>query len=219
MLKGMITVAIPSMLQQSIVSIGMLLVQSVVNGFGSSVLAGYTAGMRIESVCIVPMIAVGNAMSTFSAQNLGAGAPDRVKKGYHAAVRLVVSFAIVICVLLTLFHRQIIAAFLEAESERAAFDTGNAYLSFVAFFFVMIGLKAITDGVLRGAGDVFVFTLANLANLSIRVAFAFLFAQKLGVAAVWYAVPLGWTANFLISFCRYATGKWSRKQLIKVEEE
>ena len=219
MLKGMITVAIPSMLQQSIVSIGMLLVQSVVNGFGSSVLAGYTAGMRIESVCIVPMIAVGNAMSTFSAQNLGAGAPDRVKKGYHAAVRLVVSFAIVICVLLTLFHRQIIAAFLEAESERAAFDTGNAYLSFIAFFFVMIGLKAITDGVLRGAGDVFVFTLANLANLSIRVAFAFLFAQKLGVAAVWYAVPLGWTANFLISFCRYATGKWSRKQLIKVEEE
>ena len=203
MLKGMITVAIPSMLQQSIVSIGMLLVQSVVNGFGSSVLAGYTAGMRIESVCIVPMIAVGNAMSTFSAQNLGAGAPDRVKKGYHAAVRLVVSFAIVICVLLTLFHRQIIAAF----------------LSFIAFFFVMIGLKAITDGVLRGAGDVFVFTLANLANLSIRVAFAFLFAQKLGVAAVWYAVPLGWTANFLISFCRYATGKWSRKQLIKVEEE
>lgn len=219
MLKGMITVAIPSMLQQSIVSIGMLLVQSVVNGFGSSVLAGYTAGMRIESVCIVPMIAVGNAMSTFSAQNLGAGAPDRVKKGYHAAVRLVVSFAIVICVLLTLFHRQIIAAFLEAESERAAFDTGNAYLSFIAFFFVMIGLKAITDGVLRGAGDVFVFTLANLANLSIRVAFAFLFAQKLGVATVWYAVPLGWTANFLISFCRYATGKWSRKQLIKVEEE
>mgnify|MGYP004648626815 FL=1 len=219
MLKGMITVAIPSMLQQSIVSIGMLLVQSVVNGFGSSVLAGYTAGMRIESVCIVPMIAVGNAMSTFSAQNLGAGAPDRVKKGYHAAVRLVVSFAIVICVLLTLFHRQIIAAFLEAESERAAFDTGNAYLSFIAFFFVMIGLKAITDGVLRGAGDVFVFTLANLANLSIRVAFAFLFAQKLDVAAVWYAVPLGWTANFLISFCRYATGKWSRKQLIKVEEE
>ena len=83
----------------------------------------------------------------------------------------------------------------------------------------MIGLKAITDGVLRGAGDVFVFTLANLANLSIRVAFAFLFAQKLGAAAVWYAVPLGWTANFLISFCRYATGKWSRKQLIKVEEE
>ena len=202
MLKGMITIAIPSMLQQSIVSIGMLLVQSVVNGFGSSVLAGYTAGMRIESVCIVPMIAVGNAMSTFSAQNLGAGAPDRVKKGYHAAVRLVVSFAIVICVLLTLFHRQIIAAFLEAESERAAFDTGNAYLSFIAFFFVMIGLKAITDGVLRGAGDVFVFTLANLA-----------------MAAVWYAVPLGWTANFLISFCRYATGKWSRKQLIKVEEE
>ena len=81
MLGNMIKVALPSMLQQSIVSIGMLLVQSVVNGFGSSVLAGYTSGMRIESICIVPMIATGNAVSTFTAQNLGAGQPERVKKG------------------------------------------------------------------------------------------------------------------------------------------
>ena len=87
MLGNMIKVAIPSMVQQSIVSIGMLLVQSVVNGFGSSVLAGYTAGMRIESICIVPMIATGNAVSTFTAQNLGAGAPERVRKGYLAGVK------------------------------------------------------------------------------------------------------------------------------------
>lgn len=73
-------IAIPSIIQQSIVSIGMLLVQSVVNVFGSSVLAGYSAGMRIESICIVPMIATGNAVSTFTAQNLGAGQPERVKK-------------------------------------------------------------------------------------------------------------------------------------------
>ena len=78
MLGSMVKVAIPSMLQQSIVSIGMLLVQSVVNGFGSSVLAGYTDGMRIESICIVPMIASGHAVSTFTAQNLCAGAPERV---------------------------------------------------------------------------------------------------------------------------------------------
>lgn len=218
MLGNMIKVAIPSMLQQSIVSIGMLLVQSVVNGFGSSVLAGYTAGMRIESICIVPMIATGNAVSTFTAQNLGAGRAERVKQGYLAGMKIVAAFAVLICVTLLLFHESIINAFLESGSEAEAFTTGNAYLSFIAFFFVFIGLKAITDGVLRGAGDVLVFTLSNLVNLGIRVAFAFGFAGILGVQAVWYAVPIGWASNFVISFSRYLSGKWSRKKLIKLNE-
>ena len=216
MLGNMIKVAIPSMVQQSIVSIGMLLVQSVVNGFGSSVLAGYTAGMRIESICIVPMIATGNAVSTFTAQNLGAGQPERVRKGYVAGVRMVASFAVLICLILTAFHGPIINAFLEEGSDAAAFATGNAYLTFIAFFFVCIGMKAITDGVLRGAGDVVVFTLANLINLGIRVSFAFGFAGVIGVEAVWFAVPMGWTTNFVISFIRYLSGKWSQKKLIKV---
>ena len=218
MLGNMIKVAIPSMLQQSIVSIGMLLVQSVVNGFGSSVVAGYTAGTRIESICIVPMIASGNAVSTFTAQNLGAGAPERVKKGYLAAVKMAAAFAVIICVILTFFHEGIVGSFLEAGSEPAAFETGNAYLSFIAFFFICIGLKAITDGVLRGAGDVLVFTLANLINLGIRVTVAFVFAPVWGVQAVWFAIPMGWTTNYLISFVRYLSGKWSRKKLIKVTE-
>ena len=216
MLGNMIKVAIPSMLQQSIVSIGMLLVQSVVNGFGSSVLAGYTAGMRIESICIVPMIATGNAVSTFTAQNLGAGKPERVKKGYLAGVKMVAAFAVGICLILTVFHEAIINAFLETGSDASAFATGNDYLTFIAFFFVCIGMKAITDGVLRGAGDVVVFTLANLVNLGIRVSFAFCFAVIIGVEAVWFAVPMGWTTNFVISFIRYLSGKWSRKKLIKV---
>ena len=215
MLGNMIMVAIPSMVQQSIVSIGMLLVQSVVNGFGSSVLAGYTAGMRIESICIVPMIATGNAVSTFTAQNLGVGAPERVRRGYLAGVRMVAAFAMLTCLILTVFHEPIINAFLEEGSDAAAFATGNDYLTFIAFFFVCIGMKAITDGVLRGAGDVVVFTLANLINLAIRVSFAFGFAKVIGVEAVWFAVPMGWTTNFVISFIRYLSGKWSRKKLIK----
>lgn len=214
-LGNMIRVALPSMLQQSIVSIGMLLVQSVVNGFGSAVLAGYTSGMRIESICIVPMIATGNAVSTFTAQNLGAGQPERVKKGYRAGIKIVAGFALFICVVLTAFHDRIIGAFLESGSDRAAFETGNAYISFIAFFFVFIGLKAITDGVLRGAGDVVVFTLANLINLGIRVAFSFGMAGVIGVQAVWIAVPMGWTANYLISLIRYLSGKWVHKKLIK----
>lgn len=216
-LASMVRIAIPSILQQSIVSIGMLLVQSVVNGFGSSVLAGYSAGTRIESICIVPMISTGNAVSTFTAQNMGARKPERVKAGYRAAWGIVAGFGVVILLILSLFGRAVIGAFLDTGGTGEAFETGYAYLSFLKFFFVCIGLKAITDGVLRGAGDVVVFTCANLVNLTIRVAGAFLLAPVIGVAAVWYAVPAGWTVNFLISFVRYLTGKWSRRDLVREE--
>ncbi|MBP3603269.1 MAG: MATE family efflux transporter [Lachnospiraceae bacterium] len=215
LLGNMLKVALPSMLQQSIVSVGMLLVQSVVNGFGSAVLAGYTAGTRIESICIVPMIATGNAVSTFTAQNLGAGKPERVKQGYVAGMKIVAAFAIFICILLTVFHEPIIDIFMERGNDAVAFETGNRYLSFIAFFFVFIGLKAITDGVLRGAGDVLVFTMANLINLTIRVTFAFGMAGVIGVQAVWIAVPIGWATNYLISFIRYLSGKWAHKRLIE----
>ncbi len=214
MLGSMIKIAIPSMLQQSIVSVGMLLVQSVVNGFGSSVLAGYTSGMRIESICIVPMIASGNAMSTFTAQNLGAGDPGRVKKGYRTAYGMVFGFALVIVAVLSIFHGQIAAAFLEEGSSAEAFATADDYLRFIRFFFLFIGIKAITDGVLKGAGDVVVFTVANLINLGIRVSVSFRFAQVWGVEAVWYAVPIGWSVNYVISFLWMLTGRWSRKRVI-----
>lgn len=214
MLGRMILVAIPTMLQQSIVSIGMLLVQSVVNGFGSSVLAGYTAATRIDSICIVPMIATGNAVSTFTAQNMGAGKPERVKQGYRAARFLVYGFAVLICVILLLLKNQMVGIFMDDGANAAAYSTGVSYLSFMAFFFVGIGLKATTDGILRGSGDMVVFTVSNLVNLGIRVIVANLCAPLWGVAAVWYAVPMGWTANYLISLIRYLSGKWSEKKLI-----
>ncbi len=213
-LKNMVKVAIPSIIQQSIVSVGMLLVQSVVNGFGSSVLAGYTAGMRLESICIVPMISMGNAVSTFTAQNMGAGKTERVKQGYRASYFIVGVFAIIICAVLLLFKNPLIRMFLEEGAGGEAFGTGVSYLSFIAYFFVFIGLKASTDGVLRGAGDVVVFTAANLINLAIRVSFAFGMAPVIGVQAVWFAVPIGWTVNYVISGFRYLTGRWSRKKLV-----
>lgn len=207
-------IAVPSILQQSIVSIGMLLVQSVVNGFGSAALAGYSAASRIESVCVVPMIATGNAVATFTAQNIGAGKLERVKKGYRSSYIIVAGFALVIAVVLSLFNGPIIASFLGSAMTMDAYEVGTGYLSFIGFFFLLIGLKACTDAVLRGSGDVLVFTAANLVNLGIRVFGAFHFAPVWGLVAVWYAVPMGWAANYLISFARYLTGKWKDKKVI-----
>lgn len=209
----MLRIAIPSILQQSIVSIGMMLVQSVVNGFGEAALAGFSAAMRIESICVVPLSAMGNAVSTFTAQNIGAGKRDRAVKGYHVSYGILIAFSLVIMVILEGFHTPIIESFLGGDISAEALETGVSYLKFMGFFFLLLGLKMSTDGMLRGAGDMKVFTFANLLNLTIRVIFSHVFAPVLGIQAVWIAVPFGWAANYLVSFARYRTGKWKRIEI------
>ena len=213
-LLRMIKLSIPSIIQQSIVSIGILLCQSAVNSFGSSVLAGYTAGSRIESICIVPMIATGNAVSTFAAQNLGAANTERVKKGYKTGVIMVFGFAVVLFAVVKLFGDFAVRAFLEEGSGQTAFHIGSAYVNFLAFFYVFIGLKSITDGVLRGAGDMTMYMVANLVNLAARVLIANYLSPLYGVEMIWYAIPLGWALNFTISFIWFCTGRWKKKRII-----
>ncbi len=214
-----VKVAIPSIVQQSIVSIGMLLTQSAVNRFGSSALAGYSAGTRLESLCIVPMIATGNAMSTFTAQNLGAGRPERVRQGYRAAYGIIIGFGVLLIAVSQLYYAPILSAFVEQGESAVAFETGTAYFRFIGFFFSFLGFKAITDGILRGAGDIQVYMLANLINLAIRVAVAQLCSPIWGIELIWYAVPMGWAANYLISYLWYRTGNWKRRNLLKNEKQ
>ena len=208
-------IAIPSIIQQSIVSIGMLLTQSSVNQFGSSALAGYSAGMRLESIAIVPMIGTGNAMSTFTAQNLGAGKTERVKHGYRISYGIIAGFSIALFVICQGFYHPILSAFLDSNASHVAYETGASYLRFIGCFFCLIGFKATTDGVLRGSGDVGIYMAANLVNLGIRVFVARFFSPVYGIRFVWYAVPIGWAANYLISFCWYRTGRWKTKRLVQ----
>ncbi len=207
-------IAVPSIIQQSIVSIGMLLTQSAVNRFGSSALAGFSAGSRLESLCIVPMIATGNAMSTFTAQNLGAGKTERVRQGYKMAYGIIIGFGAALILISQLFYAPIVSAFVDQGASPVAFETGTAYFRFVGIFFSFLGFKAITDGILRGSGDMKVYMLANLINLALRVAVAQLGSPIWGIELVWYAVPIGWFANWMISFGWYRTGNWKRKALI-----
>ena len=209
-LKIMTRVALPSILQQSTVTIGMMLVQSVVNSFGSQALAGFSAAMRIEAVCVVPMSGIGNAMSSYTAQNMGAGQTDRVVRGYRIGNGMVIFCAATICLILECFNQPLIELFLGSEATAAALSTGQSYLRFMGWFFCLIGFKMAVDGVLRGSGDVKMFTIANLVNLSIRVLFAVTLAPHYGIAMIWYAVPIGWFANWIISFSAYRTGKWKR---------
>jgi len=209
-LASMAKIAIPSILQQSTVSIGMMLVQSVVNSFGSEALAGYSAFSRIASIAIVPMAALNNSMSSYTAQNIGAGKPERVVKGYHAANLMVAFFAVALCVCIEIFYRPLISLFIGTGGSETALRTGQAALRFEGFFYCWIGFKMACDGLLRGSGDMKVFTLANLINLSIRVVVSIICAPRFGIEWVWYSVPMGWFMNFVISFAEYRTGRWKR---------
>ena len=210
-LRTMTGIALPSILQQSTVSIGMMLVQSVVNSFGSQMLAGYSAAMRVESICVVPMSAMGNAISSYTAQNIGAEQKGRVREGYRAVTIMVLGFAAVICLALELSGDSLAYLFLGADGTPAAMQTAVSCMMFMGWFYCLIGFKMTADGVLRGAGDMKLFTVANLVNLGIRVLVAVTMAPRFGIFMVWAAVPVGWTANWLISYCRYRTGKWEKR--------
>ena len=207
-LAAMTKIALPSILQQSTVAIGMMLVQSVVNSFGSQALAGFSAAMRIEAICVVPMMGIGNAMSSYTAQNIGANKKERVIEGYHVANKMVIVCAVVICIILELFNKPIVSMFLGENGTTTSLATGRGYLTFMGWFFCLIGFKMSVDGILRGAGDMKMFIIANLVNLFLRVFLSVTLAPKFGIAMIWYSVPIGWFINWVISYLQYRTGKW-----------
>lgn len=196
----MLRIAVPSVLQQSTVSIGMMIVQAVVNPFGTQALAGYAATMRVENVFSLIFVSIGNAVSPYVSQNLGAKKPQRIKKGYHAALVLDASFAILAFVVIETLHTQISSLFLGKDGTAFAYQVSGDYMRWLGYFFIFMGIKMATDGVLRGLGIMRPFLIANMVNLAIRLSVALIFAPRFGIAFVWLAVPAGWFANFLISY-------------------
>jgi putative MATE family efflux protein len=206
----MMRIALPSIFHQSTVSIGLMLVQSAVNEFGSEVLAGFTASMRVESLVIVPFIAIGNALSSYTAQNIGAGKSERVQAGYRTANAMIAFFAALIFVFIHFMKSPILTFFLGDELTPSAMETGIGYMSFMAWFYALLGFKMSNDGILRGAGDMTMFTVANLINLTLRVFLANILAPIFGVHLVWYVVPIGWLVNVALTFIQYKRGKWKK---------
>ena len=196
----MLKIAVPSILQQSTVSIGMMIVQAVVNPFGTQALAGYTATMRIENVFSLIFVSIGNAVSPFVSQNLGAKKISRIKKGYRAALLLDACFAVLAFIVIETMHTQISSLFLGKDGTELAYQVSGDYMKWLAYFFIFMGIKMATDGVLRGIGNMRPFLIANMVNLAIRLSVALICAPHFGIAFVWLAVPAGWLANFIISY-------------------
>ena len=199
-LRSMLKIAVPSVLQQSTVSVGMMIVQAVVNPFGTQALAGYAATMRVENVFSLIFVSIGNAVSPYVSQNLGAGKIGRIRKGYHAALVLDICFAVLAFAVIETLHTQISSLFLGKDGTDLAYQVSGDYMRWLGYFFIFMGIKMATDGVLRGLGIMRPFLAANMVNLAIRLAVALICAPRFGIEFVWLAVPAGWLANFLISY-------------------
>ena len=199
----MSSIAVPSVIQQATISFGMMLVQSVVNLFGSQVLAGYSAAIRVDSLAGVPLSSMGNAMSPYTAQNAGAGYDERVGKGFRSGMLYIVIFGIAICSILQIFRSGIMELFLGDGGTALAYKTGKDYIAFLGWFYPILGFAMVTGGVLRGLGHMKWFMLGSILNLSFRVIGSMILAPRYGVEVVWYVVPVGWTIYLVTCLVGY----------------
>ncbi len=207
-------VGIPSMLQQSVVSLSMMMMQGLVNSYGKVFVAGYTAATKIDTLAMLPNMNFSNAMSSYTAQNIGAEKPERVKQGYKASMLMVLIFSIVITAAIYLFGPNLLGLFLKQGTEGSAMSYGLRYMQTVSVFYVLMGFMFVGNGLLRGAGDMGAFMLSSMSNLVVRVATAYLLAHFIGSSAIWWSIPAGWAVGAVFSFVRIRSGKWKLKKLV-----
>lgn len=212
MLGRIAIIAVPSILQQSFISVGNLFIQNLINGFGSSVIAGYASAVKLNTFALTAFTALSNSISSFTAQNIGAGKPKRVRSGFKAGVLMSVIVAVPFTLLFCLLSSQVLSLFMNSESA-GAIEAGTGFLRIITPFYVFIAIKLMADGVLRGAGAMKSFMIATFTDLVLRVALAYALSGSWGANGIWVSWPAGWLIACVLSCLFYFTGTWLPKSL------
>ena len=196
-------VAVPSILQQSFISVGNIIIQGVINSFGSSVTAGYAASVKLNNLVITSFTTLGNGVSNFTAQNLGAGKQQRVYEGFKAGIKLVWVICVPIVVLYLFAGRYLVYFFLDKPTD-TALNVGVRFLQIVSPFYFIAAVKLVSDGVLRGAQLMKHFMSATFTDLILRVVLAKVLSSYFGTTGIWAAWPIGWSVAMVMSvlLCR-----------------
>ena len=195
-------IAVPSILQQSFISFGNIIIQGIINGFGPGVMAGYSASIKLNNLVITSFTTLGNGVSNFTAQNMGAGKNDRVRAGFKAGIKLVWMVCIPILILYMSATGTLIRIFMDTPS-KDALNSGTLLLRIVSPFYLVISVKLIADGILRGAGKMKQFMIATFTDLILRVILAAILSIPLGSTGIWCAWPIGWTVGTALSVFLY----------------
>ena len=187
-------------IQQSVMNFGILMVQGLVNSFGTAVMAAFAAGVKIDTFAYMPAQEFGNAYSIFIAQNHGAGRTERIRAGNRSAAALVIAFCLAVSALVFVLARPLLEIFIDpAETEILA--VGVTYLRIEGAFYCGIGLLFLLYGYFRAVERPKISLLLTVISLGTRVALAYALAPTVGVRVIWWAIPIGW-------FLADVTGGW-----------
>lgn len=210
LLKKIAVVAIPSILQQSFISVGNIIIQGVINTFGSSVIAGYSAAVKLNNLVITSFTTLGNGISNYTAQNIGAEKPERVRQGFKAGIKLVWMLSLPLVALYLLGGSVLLRVFLDNPTG-TAMQVGIRFLRILAPFYFVVSAKLVSDGILRGAGLMKQFMAATFTDLILRVVLAKMLSVPFGTLGIWSAWPIGWTIATILSIIFYRRGPWNKK--------
>ena len=197
-----LAIAMPSIFQQSVLSVGNLFVQDIVNRYGSSVIAGYSAAIKLNTFAINIFMTLGSCLSSYTAQNIGAGKWERIPLGFKTGVKLAELTALPFVLVYFLLSRQIMGLFLTAESAEAI-STGMNFLHIVAPWYLLIVIKLMIDGIIRGSGAMTYFVIATVPDLILRICVALILTQWFESTGIWMAWPFGWIAATVLTVIFY----------------
>ena len=205
-------IAVPSILQQSFISVGNILIQGAINGFGTGVMAGYSAAVKLNNLVITSFTTLANGVSNYTAQNLGAGKLQRVRSGFQAGIRMVWSLCVPLVLLYFFAGRYLVGFFIDTPTE-TAITTGVQYLRILSPFYFVVSSKLVADGILRGSSLMGRFMASTFTDLVLRVVLAYVLSTAMGSAlGIWCAWPIGWSVATVMSILFYLRGPWQQPQ-------
>ena len=212
LLKQIVVIAVPSTLQQSFISLGNIVIQSIINGFGAPVMAGYSAAVKLNNLVITSFTTLGNGISNYTAQNLGAQKLSRIRQGFKVGIKLVWMLSLPLFLLYFFGGNLVLKLFMDEPTE-LAMKTGLTYLKILSPFYFVVSAKLVADGILRGAGMMKDFMIATFTDLILRVLLAFCFSRTpLGATGIWCAWPIGWCIATVLSIVFYKHGLWNGRK-------
>ena len=206
-------IGLPTGLQQTFVSMGMLAISRIVNGFGTDVIAAYSAAGRLDLLAGMPAMNFGAALSTFVGQNLGANLPERVKQGFKATLVMSGALALVTSLFVIVFRQPLMHLFTD---DTAVIAIGAQYLLIVSSFYIFFSSMFVIGGVMRGAGATIVPMFITLFALwVIRIPAAWILSRYFGVNGIWWSIPVAWFIGMSLSYLYYVKGNWKTKVSVK----
>ncbi|EMM0825765.1 MATE family efflux transporter [Clostridioides difficile] len=210
--KDGLRLGLPSGVQQMLFSIGNMALQFLVNSYGTSAMAAFGAGLRLENFISLPIMNLGSAVSTFVAQNIGAGENERVKKGIRESIKMTLVLAVTVIALILLFRENLIALF---NTDKDVIKIGSSYLFIIGPFFLFIGTSFVLSSAMKGAGDSMFALISSIVSLWLgRLPASYMLSKFFGTDGIWMGIPFGWTLGLIVTVIYYKKGHWKTKAIV-----